>query len=116
MHRGVNYVNGLYDKLDLEIQEVEIVNQDILSQEDILGIIGDQKGKSFFECDVYEIRDKLCKNPWVKDVVVQKIMPNKLLIDIEEEVADAVYINKNSAYLINKHGKFLHKIQREKIF
>jgi hypothetical protein len=62
---------------------------------------------NIFHFDIESTREKLSKNPWIKDVAMKKIYPNQLDISIEERKPAAFLYSDNLYYLVTTEGVIL---------
>lgn len=67
-----------------------------VKEEEVQQIILDSKleDKTFFTIDMQEIKSKLMGNPWLRDVNIKRVWPDKLRISFSED-SPVAYLNNN---------------------
>ncbi len=62
---------------------------------ELLEKVHQEEKKSIFDIDLYEINQTLLKLPWIKKVVITRILPDTLKISLEEhKIKGVVFIDK----------------------
>jgi cell division protein FtsQ len=77
--------------------EVRNVNQSMLAH-----VLEKELNQSFFFLNVQDVQEKVRSVPWVEGVVVQRIWPHTVKLDITEQVPVAIW---NSNELISRQGQ-----------
>jgi len=62
------------------------------------------QGMGIFSSDLNQIRQEICTLPWVKDVTIQRILPDLLTIDVQEKAPLAMWQNKKKFYPLDEQG------------
>lgn len=73
-----------------ELKEINVNGNEKLSKKDIVDISSLKLGNNLFKYNIDDIEKSILKNPYVKDVKVKRKIPDKLVIDIEENTEDAI--------------------------
>lgn len=68
-------------------------------------------GMSLYDFSLKEIKQKIQQIPWVKSVSLKRILPNTLIIEIEEKSAFALWMIDNEKFLIDETGTILSKVE-----
>ena len=101
---------------DYALKTIEVTSDGKLSRETILHTAGIAEGENIFSIDLPKVQEKLASLPQVEDSRIQRILPNKLVISIQERrpVAWVVPADTNngsfnfeSAYLVDRRGILL---------
>ncbi|VTZ28301.1 Cell division protein FtsQ (fragment) [Methylocella tundrae] len=77
--------------LGFNIKAVTIAGQSEMTEAEILSVSGIGPRNSLPFLDVAEVRERLQKVPLIKEVSVTKLYPNRLLIEVEERQASALW-------------------------
>ncbi|HSO47965.1 MAG TPA: FtsQ-type POTRA domain-containing protein [Rhizobiaceae bacterium] len=88
-----------------KIEDVEINGVKEVSRIDVLTNIDLGVERSLFSFDVHAARKALRKLPWVAEARVAKAYPDRVIIDIVEKSAFAVWQNNGELWLIERDGK-----------
>lgn len=90
------------------LDDVVISGRDKTSKEEILSLLNLKRGDNILKIDVYDIKQKLEKLPWVKDVVVHKrFFPNVLYIELHEKEVKAIWQINEKFYPLDADGKVI---------
>jgi cell division protein FtsQ len=101
---------------DYALKTIEVTSDGKLSRETILHTADVAEGKNIFSIDLPKVQEKLGSLPQVEDSRIQRILPNKLVISIQERrpVAWVVPADTNTgsfnfenAYLVDRRGILL---------
>ena len=101
---------------DYALKTIEVTSDGKLSRETILHAADVAEGKNIFSIDLPKVQEKLGSLPQVEDSRIQRILPNKLVISIQERrpVAWVVPADTNTAsfkfenaYLVDRRGILL---------
>ncbi|MBI1954714.1 MAG: FtsQ-type POTRA domain-containing protein [Proteobacteria bacterium] len=62
------------------------------------------RGQPIFSQSLHSIKTKLEQIPWVHDVEVKRILPNKIKVTIHERIGVALWQHKKKFYLVDQEG------------
>lgn len=96
--------------LDLRVKDINIIGNDKVREMEILDMTGVTRGENIYDIDIVDMKLELEKHPWIKSVVIERMLPSKINIIIEENVAKAVYEKNNNKYLVSADGQLLQEI------
>jgi cell division protein FtsQ len=99
--------NAMANSAGFRITSVVINGRKQLSQDEILAIGGVSGRSSLLFLDADSVRDKLKANPWIADATVLKLYPGRLLIDITERQAFALWQEGGRLSVIADDGAVL---------
>ncbi len=88
-----------------KIEDVEINGVKEVSRIDVLTNIDLGVERSLFSFDVHAARKALRKLPWIAEARVAKAYPDRVIINIVEKSAFAVWQNNGELWLIERDGK-----------
>lgn len=90
-----------------KICNIEITGNNQISQETILQLSEIHLEENIFLSNTIKAKEKISENPYIKEVKIKKILPDKIKIEVvEKEKAFMLQINENFAY-IDKNGDIL---------
>ncbi len=95
------------------VATVKVINNSIVSSEEILNLANVNMGTNIFYIDFKNIRTNVLKNPYILKVEVKRKLPNTVIISVSER--KAVFYGKldNKYLVIDKNGVVLE--ERENI-
>ena len=96
------YVRLLEDPF-FQVQKVEIVVCQKIKKETLLSLTKMEEMPNLFAVRLVEIAKRLESHPWIEQVRLKKIFPNKILIQIEERKPFAI-IQLEELYYIDHKG------------
>lgn len=91
------------------LKNVEMNGLKYIPQQDFLNIIEKYKNRSIFETDLIKIHKEILKNNWVKNLHLERVIPNKIKLYVEENEPIAIWQNKNGNNLLTKEGVLIKK-------
>lgn len=97
---------------DYNLTEIEIKNDGPLAREQIIAVTGLREGVNIFSVDIARAREALLTMPQVERAEIERVLPNKLAIDIGERKPVAWIAAKNhedpsadpKAFLVDRKG------------
>jgi cell division protein FtsQ len=99
--------NAAANSFGFRIATITINGRRQLSQDEILAVGGVNGRSSLLFLDAAVVRDKLKANPWIADATVLKLYPDRLLIDIAERSAFALWQVDGRLSVISDDGAVL---------
>ncbi|MET4386475.1 cell division protein FtsQ [Bradyrhizobium sp. F1.4.3] len=99
--------NAMANSAGFRITSVVINGRKQLSQDEILAIGGVSGRSSLLFLDADGVRDKLKANPWISDATVLKLYPGRLMIEITERQAFALWQEGGRLSVIADDGALL---------
>jgi cell division protein FtsQ len=99
--------NAMANSAGFRITSVAINGRKQLSQDEILAIGGVSGRSSLLFLDADVVRDKLKANPWIADATVLKLYPGRLMIEITERQAFALWQEAGRLSVIAADGALL---------
>ena len=90
------------------LDDVTLEGRDKTSKDDVLHVIGLQRGDIILEIDLKAVCDKVKTLPWVKDASVsRRYFPNIIHISIREKKVKSIWQYQNEFYPIDEDGKII---------
>lgn len=89
------------------ITDIEVHGAEILTEEQIIEASGLQTGQNIFILDLNKARYNINKVVSAKEIYFQVVLPNKVIITIDENDPIGVFIEKNQHYYINSDGDLM---------
>lgn len=97
-------------RFDFRVEEIKIEGSEKIEYEKLLELSGVTQGENIMLVDILAIKNKMEKHPWIESAAVERILPDTISITLKEEQPQAVYVENNTHYLINRHGRKLQEI------
>lgn len=85
-------VTGMRGSIDLSHQDIKLIKTQIMPK-----ING-----NFFTTDLYAIQKQFQELPWIRHVLIRRVWPNRLWVNIEQHQPIAIF---NDTFLINSHSE-----------
>ena len=90
------------------LDDVTLEGRDKTSKDDVLHVIGLQRGENILEIDLKAVCDKVKTLPWVKDASVsRRYFQNIIHISIREKKVKSIWQYQNEFYPIDEDGKII---------
>ena len=96
------------------IQEIKVVNNELINEETIKSLSELSVGENLFRFSKKKISKNIKSNPYIESVKIQRILPNKLKIEVQERKREYNIEFLNGFIYINKQGYIL-EISNEKL-
>ena len=94
----------LQQKAHLELSDVPIQGHNRTAASDINALLHLTQGMPILDIDLNDTRDKIMTLPWVRNVVVERRLPNMMIITIEEKTPIAVWQHHKKYLPIDEDG------------
>ena len=96
------------------IQEIEVVNNELLSSDTIISLSGLQTGQNLFKFSKIKTKNEIKTNPYIESVKISRKIPSTIKISVVERQRDFNVEFLNGYAYINKQGYIL-EISEEKL-
>jgi len=100
---------------DLPVSGVRIEGLRIVPSEEIFHLAAVPMEKQLYDVKLSEVRDRVRQNPFVKDVAVHRDPPDRILIQVEERVPQAV-VAAGRMFYVDAEGMLMPVIRSENAF
>lgn len=93
------------------IRETQVRGVKELTEKDVLALAALKPAQNLLAVNADVIRDRVRKNPWVKDVFIGRELPKRLVIDVRERTAVALLKKDDGFYLMDADGLAFKKLE-----
>lgn len=93
--------------------QIELTGNHIVAREDVLKLFLRDRGHSVLSVPLDLRRRQVQELPWVEDASVERILPNRLRVDVIERTPVAFFRNGTELTLIDAHGVLLDRPEGE---
>jgi cell division protein FtsQ len=98
--RTAEVFNDVTFELGFSVDEILITGQREVSEDDIVAALAIPSTSSLFTFDAEAARERLAANPWIADVSVLKLYPNKVEVVVEERAAFGLWQETSESPLV----------------
>ena len=109
---GWNFFAFIFSSSFCNIENVIIKGNDCLSEDRIFFKSGVQLGENIFKLDLKKSKDSLIQEPWIKEVEIKRVIPNRIIISIKERKPVAIVHIGEEYFSSTKEGIVLSEIDR----
>jgi cell division protein FtsQ len=102
-------------KSDLTVASVTVAGNSIVAEKEILVLAGISETTKLFEVDLFAVRKRIEQNHFIRSASVNREVPNRITIGIEERVPIAAVVLDKVFYL-DAEGYVLPPVRSENIF
>ena len=89
------------------INNIQILGIKNISKENIIKIVNKEKKSNILNVSLSNIYNELKNNDWVKELYIERILPNTIKIIIKEKEAVGIWQYEMSNKLITKNGEII---------
>ena len=90
-------------------EQIDLAGNHIVARESLVSVFHADRGKSVLTIPLDERRNDIQKIKWVESASVQRILPNRVRVEITERTPVAFVRNGNEIALIDAHGVILDR-------
>lgn len=94
-------------------EQVEVAGNHIVSREAVLAPFYKDRGRSVLRVPLDARRGEVEQIPWVQSARVQRILPNRIRVDLSERTPIAFVRNASDIALVDEYGVFLDRPKGE---
>jgi len=110
---GWNFFNFIFSSEFCNIEEVVIKGNDYLNEDEIFSKSQIKLGENIFKLDLKKSIDSLKQEPWIKELEIKRIIPNKIIISLKEREGAAIIYISEECFILSKEGIVLTKIDKQ---
>ena len=103
--------NSMVDITGAHIKTLIVIGASPKVEKLIKANLGVKEGDSIFKLSTTKLLNNLMNIGWIKDVVIHKILPNIIKIQIKERIPIAIYYHNKTYTLIDKDGHFIEDVK-----
>jgi cell division protein FtsQ len=93
------------------IREAHVRGVKELTEKDVLTLADLRPAQNLLAVNADVIRDRVGRNPWIKDVFVGRELPRRLVIEVRERTAIALLKKEDGLYLMDNEGLVFKKLE-----
>jgi len=93
----------------LKTEQIDLAGNHIVAREQLVNVFYPDRGKSVLAIPLDERRVEIQKIKWVESASVQRILPNRVRVEVTERTPIAFVRNGNEIALIDAHGVILDR-------
>jgi cell division protein FtsQ len=97
----------------LKADQIDVLGNHIVSRESVLQPFAHDRNRSVLRIPLEARRSQLEQLPWVESASVQRILPNRIRVELTERTPIAFLRNGNELALIDAHGVILNRPEGE---
>jgi len=110
---GARYLLYSPSMLLLKPEQIEVIGNHVVAREAVLRQFAQDRNRSVISIPLDRRRTLLEQMPWVESASVQRILPNRLRVELTERTPVAFARNGNELGLIDAHGVLLDRPRDE---
>jgi cell division protein FtsQ len=92
------------------VKNIETIGRKRASKPKLLSILKNYQNTTLLSLDLESIQMEVEKVPWIKKVIIRRILPNKLSLTIEEFIPKAVWVRGRDRFVLDRNGYLIEKI------
>ena len=92
------------------VKNIETIGRERASKAKLSSILKNYQNTKLLSLDLENIQLEVEKVPWIKKVIIRRILPNKLSLTIEEFIPRAVWVRGRDRFVLDKNGYLIEKI------
>jgi len=97
----------------LKPDQIELAGNKVVAREVVLQQFMPDRNRSVLQIPLDERRAELQKIPWIESATLQRVLPNRIRIELTERTPVAFSRNGNELSLIDRHGVLLDRPEGE---
>lgn len=105
IQKGKDFVELVKEKSNLKLEQVNVEGRFRTKFEDINKAVAVEQGTPILEVDLQSQKEKIEKLPWVRDVMIERRLPNQILIRLTEKKPIAIWQNHQKYWPIDEKGQ-----------
>ncbi len=99
---------------ELVVEKVTVEGTSIIPVDTVVRMTGVRAGMPMSKTELWALRERILQNAYIRDAVVQRELPDGLLIEVSERVPVAL-LQKGELYGIDREGVILPHVVSEKL-
>lgn len=97
-----------------ELENVVITGQNNIKNDEILNSLNADRGTPIFSMNLNQIRYKIESNPWIKSAIIERKMPNTIIVHIKEREPVAIWQVNKELFVVDQDGEILNNLSSSK--
>ena len=103
--KGNEFLNLVKEKAHLELEQVHVEGRVRTQLDDINKAVSVTQGMPIFEINLIELKENILQLPWVQNVLIERHLPNQILIRLTEKTPIAIWQHKKEYWPIDETGQ-----------
>ncbi len=87
------------------VSKVEVEGTHRIPKRTIIELSSIKEGDNIFSLDLDAIRNKLLENPWIRNASIERRLPDKIVIHVDERSPFALARIHDRIYVVDKYGE-----------
>lgn len=108
--RAGHLLDSLLHHPYFSVQEIRVIGGGKVGGSQIIAMTGLGRGKSIWKINPGSIEAKVSRHPWVREVVVRREFPQRVVIHVEEWVAKGIAV-LGRLYYVNAEGFVFKEVE-----
>ncbi len=104
MKQAQQFWQQVYQKSHLELRQVPIQGHNRTQLEDINKALNLSEGMPILEIDLQKKREALLALPWIRNVIIERMLPDTIIIQVEEKKPIAIWQYHQKYWPIDETG------------
>ena len=90
-----------------QIENITVTGNHALSTEKVMNLSALKTGDNLFWCDIRSAKKQLRHNPFVKNVTIRRVLPDELVIQIDERRSVGYIVTTDGYVQVDQEGRLL---------
>jgi len=95
--------------LGFRVEEIYVVGRRRTPRDHLLDAVGLERGAPIFGLDIHAARDKLMTLPWVRGATVERLLPDTIVLRVDERRPVALWQRQGRFALIDDEGTIIRR-------
>ena len=95
------------------IRETQVRGVKELTEKDVLALAALKPAQNLLAVNADAIRDRIRKNPWIREVYIGRELPRRLVIEVRERTAIALLKREDGFHLMDADGLAFKKLEAD---
>lgn len=96
-----------------QVTGVDVKGVRHLTEDDVKAVAGVFTGQNIFKADIQGAAERARANPWVKEVSIERRLPNRISMVIEERVPTVILETAGGRYLTDGDGVVIERLRKD---
>ena len=105
--KAKGYLIAASAQLGFQVQEILVVGRQETPQAELLRVIRLSRGAPILAFDLHSARERVEALPWIRSARIERMLPNTVLLNVEERQPLALWQHKGTFSLIDHEGEII---------
>ncbi len=97
------------------MKKIEVRHLHYLTKKEVLSLAGIDKGVNIFKINLTRVKRTLLRSPWIKGVMLRRVVPDKIVIDVDERVPVFVKLYRGRLWYVDRTGGLIAPMDTRRI-